>query len=52
MILSQMHEDTDWSDDIEEGDFLLLISITDFLGSMGYDRSTFYSMVSPTGLSS
>jgi len=46
-ILSQLHEDIDWSDDLDKENFLLLISVTNFLGSMGYDRSTFFTEVSP-----
>merc|ERR1712142_27536 len=46
-IFSQLHEEIDLSDDMNEEDFLLLISIADFFGSMGYDRSTFYAVVSP-----
>ena len=46
-ILSQLHEDTDWSDDLDKDDFLLLISVTNFLGSMGYDRSSFFTGFSP-----
>ena len=45
-FLSQLHVDMDWLPD--EGDImLLLMSITNFVGSLGYDRSTFYSLVSP-----
>ena len=47
-FLSQLHEDTDWQpDDMDNVDFLLLISITNFIGSIGYDRSTFYTTVFP-----
>ena len=44
-LLAQLHQDTDWQP--EDGNFLLLISITNFVGSIGYDRSSFYLMVSP-----
>ena len=45
-FLSQLHMDMDWLPD--DGDImLLLISITNFVGSLGYDRSTFYTMLSP-----
>ena len=46
-IMSQLHEDMDWPNDMDKDDIILLISITNFLGSMGYDRSTFYTVVSP-----
>ena len=46
-IMSQLHEDMDWPNDMDQDDIILLISITNFLGSMGYDRSTFYTVVSP-----
>ena len=46
-ILSQLHDDMDWPNDMDKDNFILLISITNFIGSMGYDRSTFYTVVSP-----
>ena len=44
-LLSQLHKDTDWQPD--DGRFLLLISITNLVGSIGYDRSSFYLLVAP-----
>ena len=44
-ILSQLHKETDWQPD--DGNLLLLVSITNLVGSIGYDKSSFYKMVSP-----
>ena len=46
-ILSQLHDDMDWPNDMDKDNLILLISITNFIGSMGYDRSTFYAVFSP-----
>ena len=37
----------DWPNDMDKDNLILLISITNFIGSMGYDRSTFYAVFSP-----
>ena len=44
-LISQLHKESDWQPD--DGKFLLLISITNLVGSIGYDRSSFYLLVSP-----
>ena len=42
-FLAQLHEDTDWQpDDVDSVDFLLLISINNFVGYIGYDRNTVF----------
>ena len=47
-ILSQLYKDMDWPEKLDkEKDYLLLISITNLVGSMGYDRSTFYTVILP-----
>ena len=44
-FLSQLHKETDWQPDDEN--LLLLVSVTNFVGSIGYDRSSFYTSVFP-----
>ena len=44
-FLAQLHKDTDWQPN--DGKFLLLVSVTNFVGSIGYDRSSFYNIMSP-----
>ena len=44
-FLSQLHKDTDWKPDDEN--LLLLVSVTNLVGSIGYDKFTFYTKMSP-----
>ena len=43
--MSQLHEDTKWQPSDEEHIMVLLIPITNLVGSLGYNRSTFSKMV-------
>ena len=44
-LMSQLHKDTDWQ--AEDGDLMLLVCVTNLVGSIGYDRSNFNTKVSP-----